>query len=194
MSSDMKENLSVFMDGELDHSESLELIKQLHSDDELRDNWRRYNIYASVLRDEVSPVLSAGFSEKVILKLAQEPVQFAPAAMPKRKRFAGPMAGLAVAASLVGIAILLQKPVINDAPEDQVSNVAQVSVPTLPLGNTEATSTDSRLIVANSKNENVRERINRLLVEHNEYNPAGDMTGMLPYSRFVGYNSRVDKP
>jgi len=194
VSSDMKEKLSAFMDGELDHSESLELIDQLNSDDELRGHWQRYNTYASVLKDEVSPVLSSGFSEKVIQKLSQEPVQFAPAAMPKRRRLAGPMAGLAVAASLMGIAILLQKPVINDASEDQTSNVAQVSVPALPLPKSGLSSTEAGLIVANSKNENVRERINRLLVEHNEYNPAGDMTGMLPYSRFVGYNPRVDKP
>ncbi len=57
-----------------------------------------------------------------------------------------------------------------------------------PIGN----SQEYDLIVANSKNENVRERINRLLVEHNEYNPASDMTGILPYSRFVGYNPRTD--
>ncbi len=190
----MKEKLSAFLDGDLDHSESLKLVDQLNSNDELRGHWQRYNLYSSVLRDEVSPVLSAGFSEKVILKLAQEPVQFTPAAMPKRKSLAGPMAGLAVAASLVGIAILLQNPVINDASEDQTSNVAQVSVPVLPLPKSELSSTENGLIVANSKNENVRERINRLLVEHNEYNPAGDMTGMLPYSRFVGYNPRVDKP
>jgi len=190
----MKEKLSAFMDGELDHSESLDLIKELHSDVELRCHWQRYNLYASALRDEVSPVLSAGFSEKVILKLAQEPVQLAPAAMPKRRRLAGPIVGFAVAASLVGIAVLLQKPVINDASEEQASNVAKVSVPELPLPKSELSSAENGLIVANSKNENVRERINRLLVEHNEYNPAGDMTGMLPYSRFVGYNPRVDKP
>ncbi len=190
----MKEKLSAFLDGELDHSESLELIDQLNRDDELRGRWQRYNTYASVLRDEVSPVLSAGFSEKVMQKLAQEPVQLAPAALPKRKRIAGPMAGLAIAASLVGIAILMQKPVINDASEDQTLGIAQISVPVLPLPKPELSPTEKGLIVANSKNENVRERINRLLVEHNEYNPAGDMTGMLPYSRFVGYNPRVDKP
>ena len=190
----MKEKLSAFLDGELDRSESLELLKELNRDDELRDQWRRYHTYASVLKDEASSVLTTDFSEKVIQQLAKEPVQFSPAAMPARKRLAGPIAGLAVAASLVGIAILLQKPVINDVSEDNVSNVAQVSVPALPLPKSELPSTDSSLIVANSKNENVRERINRLLIEHNEYNPAGDMTGMLPYSRFVGYNPRVDKP
>ena len=61
--------------------------------------------------------------------------------------------------------------------------------------NAAANSNDTdQLIVSNSRNENIRAKINRLLVEHNEYNPAGDMTGMLPYSRFVGYNPGIDNP
>jgi sigma-E factor negative regulatory protein RseA len=190
----MKEKLSAFMDGELGHSESLDLIKELHRDDGLRAHWQRYHTYTSVLKDEVTPVLSADFSEKVLQQLTKEAVQLAPAAIPKRNRIAGPVAGFAVAASLVGIAILLQKPVIDDVTDDKLSSVAKVTAPALPLPKSELSTADNNLIVANSKNENVRERINRLLVEHNEYNPAGDMTGMLPYSRFVGYNPRVDKP
>ena len=190
----MKEKLSAFMDGELDHSESVQLIRQLDTDSKLRGQWQRYHTYGSVLRDEMTPVLSADFSSKVLRALAKEPVQLAPAAMTGRRRLAGPVTGLAVAASLVGIAILLQKPVMEDNPEAKVSNVAEVSVPVLPLPKSVTSSTDSTLIVANSKNENVRERINRLLVEHNEYNPASDMTGMLPYSRFVGYHPQTDKP
>ena len=190
----MNENLSAFMDGELEHSESLKLIKELSRDDELLGKWHRYNTCSSVLKGEMTAPLPAGFSEKVIKQLAKEPVQLVPAAMPRRKRLAGPVAGFAVAASLLGIAILLQKPVINDVNEDKLSSVAQITAPALPVSKSELPGTDSNLIVANSKNENVRERINRLLVEHNEYNPAGDMTGMLPYSRFVGYSPRVNKP
>ena len=189
----MKEKISAFLDGELDHSESVELIEELNRNDDLRGHWLRYTTYSSVLKDEVTPVLSAGFSERVAQQLEKEPVQLAPAAMRSRRRITGPFAGLAVAASLVGVAILLQKPVINDEAEDKVSSVAKVTVPALPLPKADSSSSDGSLIVANSKNENVRERINQLLVEHNEYNPAGDMTGMLPYSRFVDYNPRVDK-
>ncbi|MCK5360705.1 MAG: sigma-E factor negative regulatory protein, partial [Gammaproteobacteria bacterium] len=175
----MKENLSAFMDGELEHSESLELIKELSRDDELLGKWHRYNTFSSVLKGEITEQLPAGFSDRVIQQLAKEPVQFVPAAVPRRKRLAGPVAGFAVAASLVGIAILLQKPVINDATDDKLSSVAQITAPALPVAKSELPTADSNLIVANSKNENIRERINQLLVEHNEYNPAGDMTGML---------------
>jgi negative regulator of sigma E activity len=189
----MKENLSAFMDGELDHSQSVQLIRQLAKDKELRGHWQRYHSYGSVLRNEMTPVLSKDFSDRVLQALAKEPVQLSPVESSGRRRLLGPVAGLAVAASLVGIAILLQKPAINETQDSQVSSVAKVSAPALPLPKSTDSSTDSKLIVANSKNENVRERINQLLVEHNEYNPASDMTGLLPYSRFVGFNPNTDK-
>lgn len=189
----MREKISYFIDGELDQTESEQLIRQLGEDNDLRGLWRRFNTYGSAMRGELSPALSADFSNRVLQALAKEPVQFSPAALPRRKRAWGSVAGLAVAASLVGIAILIQKPVIQEDPDTQTSNVAALSVPaTVPVPAETGAAQNYELIVANSKNENVRERINRLLVEHNEYNPASDMTGIWSYSRFVGYNPRID--
>jgi len=190
----MREKLSAFLDGELGHAESLKLIRQLDVDADLRGQWQRYHAYGSVLRDEITPVLSADFSQKVLLALEKEPVQLAPAAVSSRRRIAAPLAGLAVAASLVGIAILLQKPVLQQNEKSEVSTVAEVALPLPEPVETISESADSGLIVANSKNENIRERINQLLVEHNQYNPASDMTGIMPYSRFVGYNPQNEKP
>ena len=193
----MREKLSAFLDGELSHTESLKMIRQLDVDIELRGQWQRYHAYGSVLRDEIMPVLSTDFSQRVLLALEKEPVQLAPAAARSRRRIAGPIAGLAVAASLVGIAILLQKPVLQEHENAEVSKLAEATAPALPLPEPAGVTSelaDGGLIVANSKNENIRERINQLLVEHNEYNPASDMTGIMPYSRFVGYNPQNEKP
>ncbi len=198
----MNENVSCFIDGELDQAESERLITQLDEDSDLREQWRRYNTYGSAMRDELSPVLSSDFSDRVLRALANEPVQLAPASLGRRTRLRGPLAGLAVAASLIGIAILLQKPALQETQEKQVSTVAELSapvtapVPLLVQQDTPDTMVGKNqeydLIVANSKNENIRERINRLLIEHNEYNPASDMTGIWSYSHFVGYNPRTD--
>ncbi|GMR06271.1 MAG: hypothetical protein BMS9Abin25_0857 [Gammaproteobacteria bacterium] len=189
----MIEKISSFIDGELDLTESEQLIRQMDEDNDLRGLWRRFNTYGSAMRDELSPALSADFSNRVLQALAKEPVQFSPAALPRRKRPWGSVAGLAVAASLVGIIILIQKPVIQEDPDTRTSNVAALSVPATVSVPAETGATQNyELIVANSKNENVRERIIRLLVEHNEYNPASDMTGIWSYSRFVGYNPRID--
>lgn len=184
----MNEKVSNFLDGELDQSESEQLISTLHEDKDLRAVWARYNAYGSAMRDELSPVLGVDFSSRVIQALAAEPVQLSPAAWPRKKRITGPVVGLAVAASLIGIAILIQKPVYQDETSTTTSKIAAVTKST-----TAPTAPENyELIVSNSKNENVRERINRLLVEHNEYNPASDMTGIWSYSRFVGYNASTD--
>lgn len=190
----MREKLSSFYDGELNQSDSELLINSLKQDDKLQQQWSDYSLYGAAMRDELSPLLSTGFSEKVQKLVEDEPVQLAPASLAKRSRLRGPVVGFAVAASLLAVAILVQKPVLETSPESQVAAVAgsattAVTTPTT-VALTNATVSETvgvrpeaelqqyDLIVANSKNENVRERINRLLVEHNEYNPASDMTGI----------------
>jgi negative regulator of sigma E activity len=191
----MREKISAFIDGELEHADSLDLVEQLGKDKELHSYWQRYHIYGSAMRNEVSSTLSVDFSARVMTSLEQEPVQLAPSSMPRRKKLTGPVAGLAVAASLVGIAVLLVKPGLQENTETGAQTVAKVVSPQIRQpGNPRVIDPEQDLIVANSKNENVRERINRLLVEHNQYNPASDMTGMMPYSRFVGYTSGTDRP
>jgi len=186
----MREKLSNFIDGELNQTDSEQLIKQMQRDEDLRSLWGRLNIYSAAMRDELSPALNDNFSNHVIEALRNEPVQLSPAVLPEKKSKKGPLVGFAIAASLLGIAILLQKPLLQGETENTGSNIVALTVAVDPDKSVETEKYE--LIVANSKNENVRERINRLLVEHNEYNPASDMTGMWSYSRFVGYNPSAD--
>jgi negative regulator of sigma E activity len=191
----MKERVSAFIDGETGHQESLDVIRALDNDVELRKQWHRYHVYGHVLRDELSTRVSANFTSNVTRALAEEPVQLAPSAMKRRKPFRGPVAGMAVAASLVAVAVLVFNPSLNNqqetgtAPTLVAKQTSTAKVAAQPAANYD----QDDLIVANSKNENVRERINRLLVQHNQYNPASDMTGIMPYSRFVGFNPGADR-
>ena len=175
----MNEKISSFMDGELGRSDSHKVVDALKNDPAMREKWQRYNLYASVLRKDLPAPLGTDFHEKLASRLADEPIRLAPAAARDNSAWRKPAFGLAIAASLLAVVVIVQKP-FTTAP--QPLEVAQVD--TRPQ--------DTGLIVANSKQENVRERINRLLVEHNEYNPASDMTGMMPYSRFVSYNPDPD--
>ena len=186
----MKERVSAFIDGETDHQESLEVMRILAKDNELRKQWHRYHVYGHVLRDELTTTVSADFTRRVTDALAQEPVQLAPSAMRKKRLYGGPAVSMAVAASLVAVAVLVFSPGVNEDAERGVTPVASSknTVPENLAALPAANYSEQELIVANSKNENVRERINRLLMEHNQYNPASDMTGIMPYSRFVGYN------
>jgi len=170
----MSEKISAFIDSELDDHESRSFATTLLKDPQSRAAWRRYQVYGAALREELPSALAPGFAARVAAALEEEPVRLNPSAVRRRHRWLAPLTGAAVAASVLGIAILLQKPVIESESTNQLASSARGTG-------------DAGLIVANSRNENVRERINRLLVEHNEFNPAADMTGMMPYSRFVSY-------
>lgn len=168
------------MDGELERADSLKLLDAIHKDTAARQKWQRYNIYAAVLREDLPAPLSTDFHEKLACKLSEEPVRLTPGAVQSDQVWRKPVFGLAIAASLLAVVVVLQKPFTSPIAEP------------LEVAKVEAPQSDGALIVANSKQENVRERINRLLVEHNEYNPASDMTGMMPYSRFVSYSPDAD--
>lgn len=175
----MKEKISALMDNELGRTDSLGILDAIKKDPQGRQSWQRYQLYGAAIREELPSPISHDFYKRVAGELANDPVQLAPAAMQSDRSWQKPAFGLAIAASLLAIVVIVQKPFVADTAP--VSVATTTTVPT--------TQADGQLIVANRNNENVRARINRLLVEHNEYNPASDMTGMMPYARFVSFSS-----
>ena len=175
---DMNEKISALMDEELERADGLKVLDALKNDEAAREQWRRYQLYGAVMREELPSTLAVDFHERVAAKLASEPVRLAPAAMKKGPSWQVPAIGLAVAASLLAVVVMIQKPFTR------ATDVAPVQLASAPVQ-----QADRDMIRTNHNSENVRERINRLLVEHNEYNPATDMTGMMPYARFVSYTN-----
>ena len=175
----MNEKISALLDNELGRTESLKVFDAIKKDPQGQQSWQRYQLYGAVIREEVPSPISHTFHERVARELANEPVRLAPAVKQNDRSWQKPAFGLAIAASLLAIVVVVQKPFVANSTPVSVATTAAVPAP----------QAEDRLIVANSKNENVRERINRLLVGLNEYNPASDMTGMMPYSRFVSFTS-----
>lgn len=176
----MNDKISALMDNELGRREAFKMLDIIEKDLQEQQRWSRYHLYGAVMREELPSAIAPDFHERVAAVIAQEPVQLAPAAMQVDRSWRKPAFGLAVAASLLAVVIIVQKP-FSTGPGPAPVSVAKHTPATIP-------QVGSQLIVANRNNENVRERINRLLVEHNEYNPASDMTGMMPYARFVDYS------
>lgn len=93
------EQLSAFMDGELDADRSRFLLQRLAHDGELRARWERWQLHAAALRKLAQP-LPAGFAERVAQAVADLPVAAPAVAGPvagRRRRWLG---GIALAASL----------------------------------------------------------------------------------------------
>lgn len=84
----MKEQLSAWIDGELDPAAVQHLSGQLKTDPELSDAWHSYHLIGDALRQPNH--LAVSVADRVAAQLAHEPTLFAPAALPPR---AAPAAG-----------------------------------------------------------------------------------------------------
>lgn len=121
MSEQLYEQISAFVDGELPEHETELLLRRLEREPELRAALVRYTAIGANLR-ETSRGASLGFVERVGAAIAAE----APAAgrqVVATRRWLRPLAGLAVAATVAGVAILgmqqLQGP--GQAPAAQIA-------------------------------------------------------------------------
>ncbi|CNF18630.1 anti-sigma-E factor RseA [Yersinia nurmii] len=75
-----KEKLSALMDGETLDSE---LMSSLSKDNELQQSWQSYHLIRDTLRGDVGEVIHLDIASRVAAALKDEPVRFAPVAVPE---------------------------------------------------------------------------------------------------------------
>lgn len=119
MTETIKEQLSAFLDGELPEAETTLLLKRLERDDDLRATLSRYSLIGAVMRQDEEVLAGTALASRVSAAIAAE-VQGAPA----RRAWAGPLAGLGVAAGVAMVTLALfnsglgpQGPVTAAAPD-----------------------------------------------------------------------------
>ena len=195
------ERLSAFVDGEREDPARDGIVEALYEDPELRRTWERYHLIGDAMR-RTGPVPGADtIAREVGATLAGESVvRLKPRA---RRLRLHPLAGLAIAAAIAGIAVLglhrldgagVQPPQIADA--SRAESAAVISAPAAPdrpevhvasVAGWPAGNEASRLQWSGVAPD-AEARLNAYLVSHNEY--AGDgVRGVLPYVRIVGYQS-----
>jgi sigma-E factor negative regulatory protein RseA len=181
----MKEKISALMDGELDGAAATELIDALERDlrsqgrdgasreGEALDTWRTYHLVSDAMRD--TRLLSAGFSDRLLQRLAAEPTILAPkrpvseSHYEPRKRFAMPAAAAAslAAVGLVGwLALAPQQQATRPRPTvaHAVQPMLEANKPAMvPL----PTATPDYLLA------------------HQGFSPRISLQGMAPYARTV---------
>ena len=195
------ERLSAFVDGELEGPARDAIVDALYEDPELRRTWERFHLIGDAMRG-TGPVPGAdAIAREVGASLAGESVvRLKPRARRSRLH---PLAGLAIAATIAGIAVLglhrldgggVQPPRVADAsrPESEAAVSALAApdrseVQVASVAGRPARTEASRLQWSGVAPD-VEARLNAYLVSHNEY--AGDgVRGVLPYVRIVGYQS-----
>ncbi|HUO94841.1 MAG TPA: sigma-E factor negative regulatory protein [Steroidobacteraceae bacterium] len=121
MSDILNEQLSALLDGELPPEETTLLLKRIAREAELTSRLRRYRMCGDVLRGERVQA-RADFAMRVSAAIAAEPPLPAPRHAARRSlhiaRWVRPLAGLAVAASVATVAVLVlrQGPVATSVP------------------------------------------------------------------------------
>lgn len=110
-----RENLSSFMDGEVERSAGSFLVRRLASDSSLRATWDRYHMIRDCLRQQDAQLVRTDLCSRVrqAIELEDQQVQVSSRQMAWIK----PFAGVAIAASVAMVAVFTVGPGQQEAPQ-----------------------------------------------------------------------------
>ena len=186
---DTNERISALADGELEGSARGRTVEALYASPEQRRAWARFHLIGDAMR-HAGPVPGAeSIAPRVGAALAGERiVAFRPR---RRRRGIGPLAGLALAASVSAVAVLVIHN-LDDGSGPRPAPVADASRQEVAIADPEASSRDTPRAADRLQWSDVapdtEARLNAYLVNHSEHAGNG-VPGVLPYVRLVGYQS-----
>lgn len=180
------ERLSALVDDELPPNEIGGEIHKLTQSEGARQSWSRYHLIGDAMRREIGSIYDPGLAQSISRRLQDEPVVLAPAAIkgPGFSRLKT-LTGLAVAASLAGVAVVLTPQMIN--PQGSASPPVLAEQPAAE--NTTYVLAQDGTRWEMLKKPAVESRLNAYLVNHQERSPSSNIKGIMPYANFVSYDA-----
>ncbi len=177
------ESLSALMDGE---AVATDAIDELLASCDARGTWARYHLIGDAMRDGLPARVDPGLATRVAALLADEPALLAP--QRRRPAFLKPLAALAVAASVAGLAVVT----FDRGPDTPA--VAAVAPPAAPTPAPPATLTPVppvEVVRWAPADAAAAARLNGYLVNYSEQRSTMAVPGVLPpYVRLVGHEVR----
>ena len=177
---EMKEMLSAAIDSESSKEDFDALLQECHGNDEVRRGWGRYHLIGSVMRNdhEVFPRnAAADLVARVSHAISGDPTCLAPHKRWGSRRHSSTrnavrlISGLAVAASIGGIAVFALQPTAVSGPAIAEFDASQ------------------RMTNWQTQQPEMETDLNALLVEHGEFTPASGLNGLMAYAKFVSYDT-----
>jgi sigma-E factor negative regulatory protein RseA len=101
----LNQKISQYLDGDLDPAEVLQLLQAMQQQPHLNQTMQRYALINQAVKSRPVIMADAAFTVQLQEKLAQEPVYFLP--QHRRKIYFYPKAALALAASLMAVAVIV---------------------------------------------------------------------------------------
>ncbi len=168
----MKERISELMDGELEPREARQAIDALVRDTQALDTWRRYQLISDAMRD--TPLLSAGFAERLAARLEREATVMAPGRLAGQPRASQPWLPMpaAVAASLAALALVGWLAFSPQAQAPAPVPVAQVQP-------------ERKALPEKPQNVPLPHATPDYLLAHQGFSPRVSLQGMAAYARTV---------
>lgn len=183
---DTTDKLSTLMDGELRDADIL--LDNLAKDEALQKTWQRYHLARDAVKGQLSDFPGLDVSAAVHESLKSEPVILTPIWKRIHPHFVmKQVAGLAVAAAVGTIAVLSVQQAQIASPDN--NTIAQVN--NQPVKSQLASSSGQIRQVSFTTREKldaaVESKLSGYLVNHNEFSNSIRVSGVMPYTRIVGY-------
>lgn len=178
MSKESLEHLSSLMDGELSRESGLFLSRRLSSDEEMCETWERYHLIRDCIRQPGSKQVVTGLSVKISKSLDAEDAP--DVSHWRNNRWLKPVSGIAIAASVALMAIVVTGPQTiepgeGDALNSTVANQPFVSPNTIPM-----TTASQPVSYTASTN-----RLNPYLLRHNQMARTAGRQGFVSFVPIV---------
>jgi sigma-E factor negative regulatory protein RseA len=179
MNNDNREWLSALADGELQGEELQRGLDALRSDPELQASWQAYHLTRDSISSNLNHQVEPQLHLRVSAALESEPTILAP--QRRQRPWIKQVAGLAIAASVTGVAII----------GIQSMNGVGSEPAAVPVASTQEylRLEPTQLAQAKEKAAQNSDALNPYLVNHNEYSANSGIQGMLPYVRIVGHKA-----
>lgn len=180
------ERLSALVDDELPRGEISGEIQKLRNSEQVRTAWSRYHLIGDAMRREMGTHYAPGLAQEISRRLQDEPVVLAPKALEQPTSFSRKIwGGLAIAASVTALAVVMTPQLTSPEGEEVPQQVAEVK-PAVQSNTLYVAQDGTRWELL--KKPEVESRLNAYLVNHQELSPSSNIKGIMPYATFVSYD------
>ncbi|MDD5578597.1 MAG: sigma-E factor negative regulatory protein [Methylobacter sp.] len=187
MYEDLNQNISQFLDKELDHNEALSLLNEIQAQPEARSKLSRYEAISHAMKTEVFLTVRPDFSERIKQEIQHEPTYLLPARkLKEHKQFKRNHKILAVAASLAVVAVITVQGV-NESPDK-----VKIASITGEIAQQPLVEQPSEFVSYKNETEHspINAQINDYLQAHNSSVYTNGKANFQPYARVTAYSRK----
>ena len=194
MSKESLEHLSSLVDGELSRDAGSFLSRRLFSDDAMCEKWERYHLIRDCIRQPGSKQVVTGLNIRMSSSLDAEEVPTVSSW--RNNRWLKPVSGLAIAASVAMMAIVVTVPQPGPTTQEADAALAEPSIQPFVSPNALARSPASQAVSYAPGQQSSSNRLNAYLLRHNQMARTAGRQGFVSFVPIVAtpVNTVVEDP